>query len=86
VTSIQTVTAGNNTQRILDTKLCTGTLLRPVSAKMVTAKRQGGSVMRRQTVPGLVSAGTETVLAQVTCVNMSVIQTRTVKIFTAIQL
>jgi len=72
VTSIQTVTAG--------------TLLRPVSAKMVTAKRQGGSVMRRQTVPGLVSVGTETVLAQVTCVNMSVIQTRTVKIFTAIQL
>ena len=65
MTSIQTVTAGNNIQRLLDTKLCTGTLLRPVSAKMVTAKRQGGSVMRRRTVPGLVSAGTETVLAQV---------------------
>ena len=72
MTSIQTVTAGNNTQRIIETKLCTGTLLRPVSAKMVTAKRQGGSVMRRQTVPGLVSAGTETVLAQVETIEYKV--------------
>ena len=72
MTSTQTVTAGNNTQRILDTKLCTGTLLRPVSAKMVTAKRQGGSVTRRQTVPGLVSVGTETVLAQVETIEYNV--------------
>jgi len=68
VTSIQTVTAG--------------TLQRHVSARMGSAGRLGGSVMRRQTVLGLISAGLKTVLAQITCVNMSVIQTWTARTFT----